>query len=748
MAIKLRRVTPPSHIRAHPLPDRTMRLRLIASLVLLPAVARAQEARPVSAPVTSPRDLERPAAGEWPQNGRDYSNQRYSPLRQLTPDNVTRLAPRALLQLQMAHPNSGAESTPIVVDGRLYVSADYDVVTAFDLRTRKQLWRYEPTVDKGKPCCGPVNRGVAVSGGTVFLGTIDARVIALDASTGSVKWEAVNADPDSGYSITMAPVIAGNRVIVGTSGGEFPTRGSVTAYDLTSGARVWRWYAIPSPEEGGWWGKWTATAPTGETLGRDIAQERRDSATYAESWRTGGGPVWAQPAFDAESGTLFVVVGNPAPSNDGRHRPGDNLYSGSVVALDVATGTMRWYFQAVPHDVWDYDLATPPVIVPDGKRKLLLVPSKMGWVYMLDASTGRLVRRSDAFVPQRNLFAVPTKEGVVTAPGPAGGANWPPSAYSPSTGLLYVLGMHFVFTLTRAEQEAQKGELWTGGRLEPMTSESTYGTISAIRPSTGKIVWQRRTGWLWSGALATAGGLVFAGENDGWFRAYDARTGRPLWEFFCGAGVNAPPVSFELDGEQFIAVVAAGSRYSETRGSALLVFGLGGSRAAPAIAERPMPASSGAAAEAWPPDSATRVSSRLAYSAAERVAFIGVDADSRAMSFDGAAQGGETFVVPLGWTVEIRLRNGDATPHSARVVASRETIPLTIPGAVFAGAESPNAEAGLASGRSQVFRFSASRAGNYLIACAVPGHAAAGMYVKLLVQADASTPSWRPTAQR
>ena len=720
-----------------------MRLRLIASLALLPAVARAQAARSATVPASDRRGLERPAPGEWPQNGRDYYNQRYSPLRQLTPSNVARLAPRALFQLQMAHPNSGAEATPIVVDGRLYVSSDYNVVTAFDLRTRKQLWRYEPAIDKGKPCCGPVNRGVSVAAGTVFVGTIDARVIALDATTGKVRWEAVNADPDSGYSITMAPVVVGDRVIVGTSGGEFPTRGSVTAYDLTSGARIWRWYAIPSPEDGGWWGKWTATAPTGEPLGRDIAQERRDSATYAESWRTGGGPVWAQPAFDAESGTLFVVVGNPAPSNDGRNRPGDNLYSGSVVALDVVTGKMRWYFQAVPHDVWDYDLATPPVIVPDGTRMLLLVPSKMGWVYILDASTGRLLRRSEPFVPQRNMFAVPTKEGVVMAPGPAGGANWPPSAYSPATGLLYVLGMHFVFTLTRAEQEAQKGEFWTGGSMEPVAAESTYGTVSAIRPSTGKIAWQRRTGWLWSGALATAGGLVFVGENDGWFRAYDARSGRPLWEFFCGAGVNAPPVSFELDGEQFIAVVAAGSRYSEARGSALLVFGLGGGSAAPLIADRPTPTSPASPAEAWPPDSATRVSSRLAYSGAQRVAWIGVDADSRAMSFNGAAQGGETFVVPLGWTVEIRLRNGDAAPHSARVAAARDTIPLTIPSAVLAGAESPNAEAGVVSGRSQVFRFSASRAGDYLIACAVPGHAAAGMYVRLVVQADAAAPSWR-----
>jgi PQQ-dependent dehydrogenase (methanol/ethanol family) len=663
--------------------------------------------------------------------------------------NVAQLAPRALLQLQMAQPNSGAEATPVVADGRLYVSTDYDVVTAFDLRSKKQLWRYAPTVDKGKPCCGPVNRGVALANGTVFLGTIDARVIALDAATGSVRWESVSADADSGYSITMAPLVVGNRVIVGTSGGEFATRGSVTAYDASTGARLWRWYSIPSPNEGGWWGKWTATAPTGESLGRDVAQERADSAAYSESWRSGGGGVWAQPAYDAESGTLFVVVGNPAPSNDGRRRPGDNLYTASVVALDVTSGKMRWYFQAVPHDVWDYDFATPPVVVAETDRKVLLVPSKMGWVYVLDAANGRLIRRSEPFVPQLNLFAVPTEKGVVTAPGPTGGANWPPSAYSSGTGLLYVLGIHFAFTLTRADAEAQKGEIWIGGKQIPVEAESTYGTISAIRPSTGKIVWQRRTSWLWSGALATASGLVFVGDNDGWLRAYDARTGRTLWEFFCGAGVNAPPISFELNGEQFIAVVAAGSRYSEHHGSALLIFGVGSNGVGQSVPATVVTQSLGSARdEPWPSDSAVRAAPKLAYSSARRVAWIGVDADPRAMSFNTAARGGETFVVPLGWTVEIRLRNRDAAPHSARIVSAMDTLPLTLPAPVFPGAQSANAEAGLAYGRSEVFRFKAERAGRFLIACAVPGHAAAGMYVRLVVQPNASLPSWSASATR
>jgi outer membrane protein assembly factor BamB len=512
---------------------------------------------------------------------------------------------------------------------------------------------------------------------------------------------------------------------------------------------LWRWYAIPSPNEGGWWGKWTPLAPTGESLGRDVAQERADSAAYAESWRSGGGGVWAQPAYDAESGTLFVVVGNPAPSNDGRRRPGDNLYTGSVVALDVATGKMRWYFQAVPHDVWDYDLATPPVLVGEQARKLLVVPTKMGWVYVLDVANGRLVRRSDAFVPQLNLFAVPTEKGVLTAPGPAGGANWPPSAYSSATGLLYVLGTHFAFTLTRAVDSARKGEIWIGGKQMPVETESPYGIISAIRPSTGKIVWQRRTSMLWSGALATAGGLLFVGDSDGWLRAYDASTGRMLWEFFCGAGVNAPPISFDLNGEQLIAVVAAGSRYSELHGSALLVFGVGAGRADPTPPSTIVAQSSGTPRdEPWPADSAVRAGPTLAYSSARRTAWIGVDADPRAMSFNTAARGGETFVVPLGWTVEIRLRNRDAAPHSVRVVPATDTLSLALPAAVFPGAETAKAEAGLMYGRSEVFRFKADRAGKFLIACAVPGHAAAGMYVRLVVEPNASAASWSQSTAR
>jgi alcohol dehydrogenase (cytochrome c) len=524
-------------------------------------------------PVVSSGRLLAPQPGEWLTYGRQYNNHRFSPLAHINRDNLSRLTPRWRLQLEVPQPG-GLQVTPLIADGRMYVTASHDVAFAVDLRTRAQLWRYEHKLSTVRFCCGPNNRGVALGHGLVYMATLDAHVVALDAATGAVRWDVTAADAAGGYSFTMAPIVIDDLVIVGSSGGEFGTRGFVAAYSALSGDPVWRWYTVPSPEEGGWLGKWAAATPTGEDLHRDLEQERSDVAKYENAWKSGGVPVWANPAYDADLGLLYIATGNPTPSNDGTVRPGDNLYGASVVALDVKTGKLRWYFQAVPHDVWDYDFGNPPVIIEQSGRKLLLEAGKMGFVYVLDAGTGALVRRSEAFVPQNNLFVAPPVDGIVSAPGPAGGANWPPSAYSPLTNLLYVVGLDWPFVVSRrTSPEPKPGEMYIGGGQRP--EGLPQGVLSAIDPAIGKLVWQVKGDPLWSGALVTAGNLVFVGDVSGRYRAYDARTGERLWDFDAGVGVNAPGVSFELDGEQFIAVAAGGSRYSKTRGSTIIIFGLG-----------------------------------------------------------------------------------------------------------------------------------------------------------------------------
>ena len=547
---------------------RTVHLLTAVTCGLLAATALGGQ----TIPVVSSARLRAPQPGEWLTYGREYNNQRFSPLARINRDNVSRLTERWRLQLGQSQPG-GLQVTPLVADSRMYVTTSQNVALAFDLRTRAELWRYEHKLGTVRFCCGPSNRGAALGHGLVYMATLDAHVVALDAATGAVRWDVTAADGASGYSFTMAPLVIDDLVIVGSSGGEFGTRGWVAAYAALSGALIWRWYTVPSPEEGGWWGKWAAATPTGEDLRRDLEKEKSDAAKYENAWTRGGVPVWANPGYDADLGLLYVATGNPAPSNDGTVRPGDNLYGASVVALDVKTGKLRWYFQAVPHDVWDYDFANPPVIIEQAGRKLLLEASKMGFVYVLDASTGALVRRSEAFVPQKNLFLAPTVEGILSAPGPPGGANWPASAYSSLTNLLYVVGLDWPFVVSRrTSPEPNKGEIYIGGGQRP--EGTPKGVLSAIDPASGKIAWQVNTDPLWSGALVTAGGVLFAGDVSGWYRAYDASTGQRLWEFSAEVGVNAPGVSFELDGEQYIAVAAGGSRYSKTRGSTIIVFGL------------------------------------------------------------------------------------------------------------------------------------------------------------------------------
>ena len=516
-------------------------------------------------------------SASWPSYGRDRTNQRYSPLTQVTTSNVGGLKLAWRYRTGIPH---AFEASPLVLDGAMYVSTPLNHVIALDAASGRKLWEHAETLSTTVHCCGPVNRGVAVYGGRVYMGTLDGRLVALDARTGRRDWQVRVADNERGYAVDGAPVAADGKVIVGISGAEYGIRGFVTAYDAATGRRVWRFYTIPSPAEGGWWGRWSATDPFGTDLHRDLARERADSARYPDTWRTGGGSVWQAPAVDRELGLVIFAVGNPSPDLDGSVRPGDNLYTASIVAVDLETGKLEWYFQQLPHDTWDLDPASPVVLFDlpgQGGAPVHAVAQagKTGWVYVLDRATGKPIRRSDAFVPQENLFARPTREGVRMLPGANGGSEWSAPAYSPETGYLYVLGLHQPMLYKVKPEPLEPPAFWLGGAFFG-NGEPQFGLFSAVDLATGKIAWQHRVADpMIGGALATAGGLVFTGTKDRQFLAFDARNGKQLWRYDARAGVNAPPISYAASGRQYVAVAAGGNyQINAPRGDEVLAFAL------------------------------------------------------------------------------------------------------------------------------------------------------------------------------
>jgi len=541
----------------------------VAALVLVSGTAVAQQ----------------PAGKDWPTYGGNVWNQRYSGLTAISTKNVNQLVPRSILQTGI--PKQGSfENTPIVIGSNAFVTTPFNTLIAYNTDSRKEIWRYEHKLGTTIYCCGPNNRGVAVHGPHVYMGTLDARLLAFDATSGKVVWDVEVADPTFGYSITHAPLVVGNNVIVGVSGGEYGIRGHVTAYDAVSGKQVWRWYSIPAPKgdptfdpiaPNGWWGDWVKSTPEGNGLNRDIGKEKGDSAKNADAWTRGGGGVWMTPAYDPESGTIYVAVGNPSPDLDGSQRPGDNLYTDAVVAIDAASGKTKWYYQTVPHDVWDLDAVSPPVVAKVNNKKVILHAGKTGWLYILDAANGKLVKKSDAFVPQENIFALPTGgQGTRMLPGANGGAEWSPISVDPTLGYAFVAALHQPMWYRTNYAPWEKGRLWLGSAFVAIPGEEQYGLLSAIDLKSGKIAWQKKVPQpMMGGTLSTAGGLTFTGEGNGNFNAFDSKTGNLLWQYNAGAGCNSAPMSFEWKGEQFIAVACGGNfQLNFPLGNSVVIFGL------------------------------------------------------------------------------------------------------------------------------------------------------------------------------
>ena len=497
-------------------------------------------------------------ASNWLQYSGTYDGHRYSTLSQISRDNVSNLAVQWIAQSPAQGP---FESTPIVVDGIMYVTGQENTAFAVDARTGRKLWTYKRALPENiKACCGHVNRGFAMLGTRLFMATLDAHLIALDAPTGNLLWDVMAADYEKGYAFTVAPLVVKNKVIVGISGGEFGIRGFIDAYDVETGARAWRLYTIPAPGEPG-----SETWP--------------DAASAAR----GGAPAWITGSYDAELNLLYWPTGNPSPSDDGSGRKGDNLYANCVLAINPDTGKLAWHFQFTPYDLHDWDATEVPVLVDtvlDGKtRKLLVHSDRNGFFYALDRTNGQFLFAKDYAGqnwakaigadgrPVLLPIAAPNEEGVRTCPGAAGATNWMSPTYSPQTGLFYVSVREQCDIFYAHPQKYVAGRLYIGSAYIQPAKEKDWGAVRAIDPKSGEVKWEyKELSAPWAGNLSTAGGLVFTGDVEGNLIALDAATGQHLWHLPTGAGIWAAPITYSVTGKQYVVIAS---------GTALIALALG-----------------------------------------------------------------------------------------------------------------------------------------------------------------------------
>jgi len=565
----------------------------------------------------------------WPTNGGNLFNQRYSPLAAINRANVAQLKGvwRARLRGSGSAPKYSGFAQPIVYDGVAYVSTGANDVFALSIDTGEILWQYAANLDATitSVCCGWNNKGVAVSEDKVFIGRLDGQLVALERATGKVAWSIQAERWQEGFSITAAPLYIDGRLIVGFAGGDRGTRSRVKAYDAKDGSLVWTFYTIPGPGE-----------PGHESWPKDN-----------DAWKYGGAAIWQTPAVDPELGLLYFSTGNAAPDYNGAFRAGDNLYAASMVAIDLATGKYRWHFQQVHHDIWDYDAVNPVILmdvnVGGRTRKAIAEVGKTGWAYILDRQTGKPLvgidekpvpqeprqataatqpfPRGDAVVPQvisiapegaalvndgRIFTPFAGTNATIVAPGIWGGASWPPSAYDPVQQRMFVCASSVINGYTGggdAKFDGPKaGASYLGGATT-FTRVARTGIIAALDVTTNRLAWRYQ--WpeqCYSGALATAGGLLFIGRSDGRLTALDSTTGKQLWEFQTGAGMHAPVSTFERNGKQYLLALSAGSALlGSARGDSVWLFALDGTLP-PAQPGAPVSRQVVAAAPAGPPN--------------------------------------------------------------------------------------------------------------------------------------------------
>lgn len=519
----------------------------------------------------------------WLTHGRTYSEQRYSPLDEINTTNVAHLA---AVWTFFTGQSRGHESTPIVVDGVLYFTSAWSIVHAVDARNGAEIWRYDPQVPRdtaAKACCDVVNRGVAVYRGRVYGAALDGRLFALDARDGRRAWEVMTVDPTKPYTITGAPRIVKGNVIIGNGGADFGVRGYVSAYDAETGELRWRTFTVPGDPARGFESPALAAAAT---------------TWKGEHWWEfgGGGTVWDSIAFDPDLDLLFIGTGNGSPWARNLRSPGggDNLYLASILALRPDSGELVWYYQTTPGETWDY-AATQHLVLADleiaGRlRKVLLQAPKNGFFYVLDRSTGQLVS-AEKFVTVNWAERIDLETGrpvevsgkdythglAIVQPSAFGGHNWQPMSFSPRTGLVYIPTQDVRGAYRRSTHGGGDDGTWNTGTDLALTvllgPEQARGALVAWDPVRQREVWRHPYALPWNGGtLATAGGLVFQGSADGRFLAFDAANGKQLWEAHVGTGIGAGPVTYEVDGKQYVSVVAGwGGSFALTGGEAAAI---------------------------------------------------------------------------------------------------------------------------------------------------------------------------------
>ena len=499
---------------------------------------------------------------DWLSYSGGYKSERFSPLGQINTVNVDQLSVKWAYQMQPTG-ISGAglqETTALVADNIMYITESPSSVTALDTRSGRMLWHFVPDISNEVLNIGfpRINRGVALLDDKVYVATLDARLIALDARTGAVRWQTTVADNSVGFSLTLAPLALDGKIIVGVSGAEAGVRGYVDAYDAASGERLWRTFTVPAPGE-----------PGSETW-------------QGDAWRTGGGSTWLTGSFDPELNLLYWTTGNPAPDWNGDLRPGDNLFTCSVLALDPDTGEMQWHFQYTPHDTHDWDANQIPVLIDaefEGReRKLLALANRNAFYYLLDRETGEFLLGEEYSYqtwaegidetgrPIVIPGSEPTREGNLVWPSLQGATNWFSPSYNPQTEQFFVPNRRMGALYFKADAEYVPGQPFLGGGEQALDGDEATGAVISLDAMTGELQWEFELQTPpWSGVMATGGGLVFGSSNEGQFFALDAVDGSPLWNFNTGAHIRTNPMGFAVDGEQRVAIIG---------GQTLFVFGL------------------------------------------------------------------------------------------------------------------------------------------------------------------------------